>query len=225
MSAIGPFEKVSFNTYAHIRAGDNGSVVIATGTDSAAGSEFVLAVDGGLSSNGTAFSKGGGGGSPTGGATEQYVDDAIEQAVEGLATETYVADQIQQAIGTGTGGTPATVPAWTRPVLLNNWKAHPDGPTVKHEAPGHRRVGHRVELTGSLAGGEVVGAILQPGQTCVMFRLPVGSRPLVGQKTLLVSAPGNTVGTIKVFPDGQVVYVAGSLQGEISLHGVSFTLD
>ena len=225
MAAIGPFEKISFNNNAHIRAGDNGSVVIGTGTDGAAGAEFVLGMDGSLASNGSLFSKGtGGGGAPTGGATEQYVDDAIAAAVDGLASEAYVADQIQAAVGAGSGS-PVSVPAWSKPTLLNNWRAHPDGPTVAMERPGFRKVGHRVELTGSLAGGEVVGAGLQPGHTCVIFRLPVGYRPLVGQKTLLVSAPGNTVGTIKVFPDGQVVYIAGAMQGEISLHGLSFPLD
>jgi hypothetical protein len=223
MPAIGPFEKVSFTTYANIRAGNNGSVVITTGDDSAPGAEFILGTDGSLLSNGVAFSKGGGS-APTGGATEQYVDESIAAAVDGLASEAYVADQIQAAVGAGSGS-PSAVPAWTKPALLNNWRAHPDGPIVAMERPGFRKVGHRVEFTGSLAGGEVVGAGLQPGHTCVIFRLPVGYRPLVGQKTLLVSAPGNTVGTIKVFPDGQVVYIAGAMQGEISLHGVSFPLD
>lgn len=193
MPAIGPFEKVSFNNNAHIREGDDGSVVIATGTNTELGVEFVFGKDGTLSSGGVQFAKAG------------------------------ATTPVDPTDPTTPPGAP-NVPAWTIAALQNGWTARSLSVSSLTAAPAFRLVGHRLELTGDLEA-QGAASIVQAGESCVIFRLPVGARPLNSAKTLLVICGGNTVGTLKVFPDGQVVFLAGSMLGHVSLHGLSFPLD
>lgn len=205
MADFGPNERYLLNLNAAVQQASDGSVVLATGTDTSVGAYVFFRPDGTVEAADKPL------------ATEEYVDAAVLGVSTGVS-QSYVdnADNAIKARVTALENTPsAAAPgAFTNFSAFGAGWSNSAGQGANPQAPaGYRKTGTDVELRGTVGG---------TNQGALMFILPSGFRPAY-QVVIPVSGT-EAFAVVKINPNGQVLFTApNSNQTMVSLHGVRFS--
>ena len=200
---------ILLNANASISVGFDGSIQLNTGTDDVPGSEYEFGAAGQILVNGSPLQTGGPSSSPVTLAANGSVNIQTGTAAAPGPLFQFTADGKLLKNGVDFAGAAAAEPSWVTPVLLGGWANDISLNQFPHEPVRYRLNGNKLEFSGLANGSNAAG----PSQTNVIFRLPAAiySR-LQYQKSMGATVYLNQAGTIKIFPNGNVLYAGGPAQ-------------